>query len=107
MKALDDVDVLVSATSPFPAPKHSDLTAPFNNAEDVRSRFFFRRSYTGCYPLAGLPAISIPGGFTSGNLPIGLQLGGRPFSEETLLRVAYAYEQATPWHTKRPPDPEV
>ncbi len=107
MKALDDVDVLVSATSPFPAPKHSDLTAPFNNAEDVRSRFFFRRSYTGCYPLAGLPAISIPGGFTSGNLPIGLQLGGRPFSEETLLRVAYAYEQATPWHTRRPPDPEV
>ena len=105
MKVLEEVDVLVSATSPFPAPKHSDLTAPFNTAEDVRARFFFRRSYSACYALAALPAISIPGGFTSNNLPIGLQLGVRPFAEETLLRVAHAYEQATPWHTMRPPDP--
>ncbi len=81
--------------------KHTDLTAPFASAEDVRSRFFFRRSYTGCYPLAALPAISIPGGFTSSNLPIGMQLGGRPFTEETLLRVAHAYEPATPWHNRR------
>ena len=50
-----------------------------------------------------MPAISIPGGFTSDNLPIGLQLGARPFAEETLLRAAYAYEQATPWHTKVAP----
>ena len=90
MEAFQEVDVLVSATAPYPPPKHTDLTAPFASAEDVRSRFFFRRSYTGCYPLAALPAISIPGGFTSSNLPIGMQLGGRPFSEETLLRVAHA-----------------
>ena len=105
-EALSQVDVLVSATAPYPAPKHTDLTAPFENAEDVRTRFFFRRSYTGCYPLAALPAISIPGGFTSDNLPIGMQLGGRPFAEETLLRVAHAYEQATPWHTRRAPAAE-
>ena len=103
MDALQQVDVLVSATSPYPAPKHTSLTASFENTDEVRSRFFFRRSYTGSYALAALPAVSIPGGFTSDNLPIGLQLGARPFAEETLLRAARAYEQATPWHTKRPP----
>lgn len=103
MAALDEVDVLVSATSPFPPPLHTALTAPFAGADDVRTRFFFRRSYTASYALAALPAISIPGGFTADTLPIGLQLGARPFAEATLLRAAYAYEQATPWHRQRAP----
>ena len=103
MAALQDVDVLVSATSPYPAPKHTSLTARFESAEDVRARFFFRRAYTGCYALTALPAISIPGGFTSEGLPIGLQLGAAPFAEETLFRAAYAYEQATPWKTRVAP----
>ena len=103
MKAFDQVDVLVSPTSPYPAPKHNAVSATFENADDVRSRFFFRRSYTGCYALAALPAISIPGGFTSDNLPIGLQLAARPFAERTLFRSGYAFEQATPWHTRMAP----
>ena len=103
MAALEQVDVLVSATAPYPAPKHTDLTASFQSAEDVRARFFFRRAYTGCYALTALPAISIPGGFTSDNLPIGLQLGARPFAEETLFRAARAYEHATDWHTRLAP----
>ena len=69
----------------------------------MRARFFFRRAYTGCYSLTALPAISIPGGFTSDGLPIGLQLGARPFAEETLFRAAHAYEQATDWHTRVAP----
>jgi len=101
MVALQRVDVLVSATMPHPPPKHTALTAPFKGTEDVRARFFFRRSYTSCYALTALPAISIPGGSTTEHLPIGLQLGARPFAEATLLRVAHAYEQATPWHTRR------
>ena len=103
MAVLGDVDILVSPTSPYPAPKHADLTAKFENAEDVRNRFFFRRAYTGLYSLTALPAISIPGGFTSEGLPIGLQLGAAPFNEETLFRVAYSYEQATDWHTRIAP----
>ena len=103
MEALEQVDVLVSATAPFPAPKHTDLTATFEDADDVRTRFFFKRSYTSCYPLAALPAISLPGGFTSDNLPIGLQLGARPFAEETLLKSGHAYEQATSWHQRMAP----
>ena len=103
MAALSDVDILVSPTSPYPAPLHTALTARFESAEDVRARFFFRRAYTGCYSLTALPAISIPGGFTSDGLPIGLQLGARPFGEETLFRAAHAYEQATTWHTRTAP----
>lgn len=99
MTTLEDVDILVSPTSPYPAPKHTDLTAKFENADDVRRRFFFRRAYTGIYSLTALPAISIPGGFTSNGLPIGLQIGAGPFSEGTLFRAAYSYEQATPWHS--------
>jgi aspartyl-tRNA(Asn)/glutamyl-tRNA(Gln) amidotransferase subunit A len=103
MEVLQQVDVLISPTSPYPPPLHTALTAPFLGTEDVRARFFFRRSYTGCYALTALPAISIPCGFTADNLPIGLQLGARPFAESTLLQVAYAYEQAMPWHTRRAP----
>jgi aspartyl-tRNA(Asn)/glutamyl-tRNA(Gln) amidotransferase subunit A len=103
MQALRQVDILVSATMPYPPPKHTAVTAPFAGTDDVRARFFFRRSYTGCYALTALPAISIPGGFTSDNLPIGLQLGARPFAEATLLQTAHAYEQATPWHIRRAP----
>ena len=104
IEALQEVDVLASPTSPYPPPKHTALTAPFQTAEQVRSRFFFRRSYTGCYALVAMPAISVPCGFTSSNLPIGLQLGASPFAEETLLRVAHAYERATTWHTVHAPE---
>ena len=106
MKALQQVDVLVSATVPYPPPKHTALTVPFESTSDVRARFFFRRSYTGSFALAALPGVSVPCGFTLGNLPIGMHLGARPFAEETLLRVAQAYEQATPWHTRRAPAAE-
>src|SRR2546426_383060 len=58
--------------------------------------------YTIPVNLAGLPGISVPCGFSSG-LPIGLQLIGKPFDEATVLRAAYAYEQGTEWHTRRPP----
>jgi aspartyl-tRNA(Asn)/glutamyl-tRNA(Gln) amidotransferase subunit A len=51
--------------------------------------------------IAGVPGISIPAGFVDG-LPVGLQIIGKHFAEETLLRTAYAYEQATPWHTMKP-----
>lgn len=103
MAALNDVDVLVSPTSPFPAPLHTALTARFESPEDVQTRFFFRRAYTACYSPTALPAISILGGFTSDGLPIGLQLGARPFVEETMFGAAHAYEQATDWPTRIAP----
>lgn len=103
MQAFDIADVLLCPTSPYPAPKHTALTAPFSGADDVRARFFFRRAYTGSYALAALPAISVPCGFTAERLPIGLEIGAPPFAEERLLQVAHAYEQATRWYAERSP----
>jgi aspartyl-tRNA(Asn)/glutamyl-tRNA(Gln) amidotransferase subunit A len=58
--------------------------------------------------LAGLPAISVPCGFTADRLPVGLQLTGRRFDETTLLRIADAYEREAPWHREAPPySPDV
>jgi aspartyl-tRNA(Asn)/glutamyl-tRNA(Gln) amidotransferase subunit A len=52
--------------------------------------------------LAGIPALSVPCGFTAAGLPIGLQLIGKPFDEETILRLAYAFEQQTAYHRRKP-----
>lgn len=59
-------------------------------------------SFTGLFNLTGQPAISIPCGFGSDAMPIGLQLAGRPFAEGTVLAAAHAYEQASDWHTRHP-----
>jgi aspartyl-tRNA(Asn)/glutamyl-tRNA(Gln) amidotransferase subunit A len=58
--------------------------------------------FTIAVNLAGLPGLSVPCGFDKQGMPIGLQLIGKPFAEETLLQAAYAYEQATPWHNAKP-----
>jgi aspartyl-tRNA(Asn)/glutamyl-tRNA(Gln) amidotransferase subunit A len=62
-----------------------------------------RPNFTNPFNLTGLPAISVPCGFTSGQLPVGLQIAARAFEETTCFRAAYAYEQATEWHKQRPP----
>jgi aspartyl-tRNA(Asn)/glutamyl-tRNA(Gln) amidotransferase subunit A len=54
------------------------------------------------FNLYGLPTISVPCGFTRTGLPIGLQIGGPPWGEVTVLRLAQAYERATPWHDRHP-----
>ena len=53
--------------------------------------------------LAGCPALSVNCGFTEAGLPMGLQIIGRPFDDGTVLRAGHIYEQATPWHKRRPP----
>lgn len=62
-----------------------------------------RPNFTNPFNLTGLPAISVPCGFTAGNLPVGIQFGAPAFEEATCFRIAYAYEQATEWHKQRPP----
>jgi aspartyl-tRNA(Asn)/glutamyl-tRNA(Gln) amidotransferase subunit A len=57
---------------------------------------------TRIFNLASCPAMSVPCGFDDRGMPVGLQIGGKPFSEETLFRIGHAYEQATDWHTRRP-----
>ena len=102
LELLERVDVLVLPTSPTPAPKLPDAPG-IKSKEDAASRIFGVRNFTGPFNLANTCALAVPCGFTSGNLPISLQIAGRPFEDETILRVAHAYEQATDWHKRRAP----
>ncbi|MFQ5813529.1 MAG: amidase family protein, partial [Anaerolineae bacterium] len=87
-------DVLVAPTSP---------TVAFKIGERVDDplQMYLSDVFTLSLNLAGICGISIPCGFADG-LPVGLQIMGDAFAEETVLRVAYAYEQATEWHKRRP-----
>jgi aspartyl-tRNA(Asn)/glutamyl-tRNA(Gln) amidotransferase subunit A len=102
MDALEQVDVLVMPTSSIPAPLIPDA-AGIGSKQEVIDGYAGRRSFTAPYNLANCPALSIGCGFTSETLPIGLQIAAKPFDETTIFRVAHAYEQATDWHTRRPP----
>ncbi len=95
-QAFQDLDVIISPTSPTTAFKIGE------KASDPLS-MYLSDIYTISANLAGIPAISIPCGFSPQGLPIGLQIIGKPFAEETLLRVAYAYEQSTNWHKMKSP----
>lgn len=91
----DGFDCIVTPTSPTPAFKIGEKT-------ENPLQMYLSDIYTISANLSGIPAISIPCGFTKKGLPVGLQILSRPFNEEMLFRVAHAYEQATPWHLERP-----
>ena len=104
LDALDRVDILILPTSSVQAtPIPTEAGMAKNGKEDFLTMLGGRRTYTTPSNLAGVPGLSINCGFTSDGLPVGLQMVGRPFDEPTLFRAAYAYEQATEWHTRRPP----
>jgi aspartyl-tRNA(Asn)/glutamyl-tRNA(Gln) amidotransferase subunit A len=98
-KVFEGVDVLVTPTTPIAAPAINDLK---QNPDLLRPREILLLRNTRPANVWGLPAISIPCGFTASGLPIGLQIIGPRWEEEKALRLAYAYEQATDWHRRRP-----
>tara|TARA_B100000029_G_scaffold54152_1_gene49202 strand:+ start:37 stop:795 length:759 start_codon:yes stop_codon:yes gene_type:complete len=100
-KLLDEVDLLAGPTEPVTAPEI--LSSRVMAGEQEIGVVGALTQYTRPYNINGFPAISVPCGFSQSNMPIGLQLAGRPFDELTVLRAAHAYEQATDWHTRRPP----
>ena len=91
---LNDHDVILSPTTL--------IAAPARDGEDAVAAAQRLTSNTSPFNLTGLPAISIPCGFTQAGLPIGLQLAAGPWRERLLLRVARAYEHATRWHERQP-----
>jgi aspartyl-tRNA(Asn)/glutamyl-tRNA(Gln) amidotransferase subunit A len=100
--ALGRHDLLLAPTAPTPAPLIASTKAPLQSGDAAARRFSTRRSFTTPASLAGVPAVSLPCGFTAGGLPIGLQLIGRRFEDATVLRAAHAYERSTLWHDRRP-----
>ena len=94
--AFSKIDIIVTPTSP---------TAAFKLGEKTSDplQMYLSDIFTISANLAGVPAISIPCGFTSDSLPIGLQMIGKHFDEETIFRAAHAYERSTDWHRRKPP----
>jgi aspartyl-tRNA(Asn)/glutamyl-tRNA(Gln) amidotransferase subunit A len=94
-----DFDVLVTATAGAPAPR----LGTWRTIE-----FWKRPSLTTPFNVTGGPALAQCIGFSGNGLPLSMQVAGRPFEDATVLRVAHAYEKATPWRAKRPPlDPDA
>jgi aspartyl-tRNA(Asn)/glutamyl-tRNA(Gln) amidotransferase subunit A len=90
----EDYDILLTATTPIPAP-------PLEGPDAVEQARKLTR-FTAPFNLTGLPALSLPCGFTREGLPVGLQIVGPPWAEARVLRAGYAYEQASEWHTRSP-----
>ncbi|HEY7268776.1 MAG TPA: Asp-tRNA(Asn)/Glu-tRNA(Gln) amidotransferase subunit GatA [Dehalococcoidia bacterium] len=96
--AFQQYDVLLTPVTPTPAFKLGEKV-------DDPVSMYLSDIFTLPVNIAGLPGASIPAGFVEvegKRLPVGLQVLAKPFDETTLLRVAHAYEQATPWHEQRP-----
>ena len=98
LEALGSYDALVFPTAGRGAQPVEDDPPVTGKETSSRLPFLFTRLFN----LASCPAMSVPCGFDDRAMPVGLQIGGKPFSEETLFRIAHAYEQATEWHTRRP-----
>ena len=93
----EEVDLLACPSMPYAAPQIGDDALPIPDDKYVRSRFTYPFNFSNS------PTLTLPCGFTSEDLPLALQLVGPHFSEEILLRVGHAFEQATEWHTRVPP----
>ena len=98
---LREVDILAGPTEPITA--HKIGATQVNVGDTTMGSIPALTQYTRPSNLTGFPTITVPCGFSDDGLPIGLQLAGRPFDEETVLRAAHSYEQATEWHKRRPP----
>lgn len=98
-KIFEDVDVLVTPTTPVPAGAIDELK---KDPDLLRPHELVLLRNTRPVNVWGLPAISVPCGFTTAGLPIGLQIIGPQWREDRVLQLAYAYEQATDWHKRSP-----
>ena len=106
LQTFREVDLLLQPTSTGPAGLLADEPTVVSNKEMAASALR-DGSFRGLYSLSGCPALSILCGFTSdgdGGLPLAMQIAGPQLGEAEVLRAAYAYEQATPWHLRRPPE---
>ena len=98
-KFFEGYDILLAPTTPVAAP-------PIEGPDAVEQARLLTR-FTAPFNLTGLPALSLPCGFTQTGLPVGLQIVSRPWAEDAVLRAAYAFERATDWHLRKPETAEI
>jgi aspartyl-tRNA(Asn)/glutamyl-tRNA(Gln) amidotransferase subunit A len=97
-QVFETIDLLITPTACVPPFAIADLLDP----NTLRERELLMLRNTRPFNMLGLPTVSVPCGFTHGDLPVGLQITGPPGGEPTVLRLAYAYEQATEWRKRKP-----
>ncbi|MFQ6026937.1 MAG: amidase, partial [Dehalococcoidia bacterium] len=102
LDACERFDILLTPCQPTPPPTIEDTKRPITTKAEALDDL---RRYSLSTPaaIAGIPAISLPGGFSQERLPIGLQIMAKRYDEESVFQAAHAYEQHTTWHTMRPP----
>ena len=98
-RAFETVDLLITPTACVPSFAIADLLADPNT---LREKELLTLRNTRPFNMLGLPTVSVPCGFTRADLPIGMQITGPPGGEATVLRLAYAYEQASEWRKRKP-----
>ena len=94
------VDVLLTPTMALPAPRADESDTPLRAGGEIVPDGTLRCTFP--FNMTGQPALSVPCGFTSDGMPIGLQIVGARFGEATILRLGHAYQRVTTWHTRRP-----
>ncbi|HEV2237592.1 MAG TPA: amidase, partial [Ktedonobacterales bacterium] len=99
---LTRVDALLTPTLPLVAPRVADLERPvtIQGREEDAGLALLRLTFP--FDLSGQPALTVPCGFSTAGMPIGLQIVGRQFDEATVLRIGHAYQRDTDWHLRRP-----
>ena len=95
-RALEQVDVILTPTTPITAPLVEE-------SSDMLSITHHLTRFTYLFSWAGLPGLSVPCGFTSAGMPIGMLLNGRPWEEALLFQIGHSYQNDTDWHNRRPP----
>ena len=102
LDALAGCDALVCPTALAPPGRIEAAREQVGSQDDMNTRVMLRRISAYPFSMANVPAIALPMGFSRSELPLSLQIAGRPFDEGTVFRVAHAYERATPWHARHP-----
>ena len=99
LQLFERVDLILTPTTPMPAPTFSELQAA---PDQLRNKEMIMLRNTRPFNVYGLPSISLNCGFSKSGLPIGLQITGAPGAEGVLLAVAHAYQKQTDWHKHKP-----
>jgi len=102
LDALNRYDALLSPTNLKPPALIDDAREKVESKADIEQRLILRRISTHPFGVANTPTLALPMGFTGDDLPLSLQIAGRPFAEETIYRIGHAFEKATPWHARHP-----
>jgi aspartyl-tRNA(Asn)/glutamyl-tRNA(Gln) amidotransferase subunit A len=102
LDALRGHDALISPASLQPPQSIDAAREKVEARGDVEQRLIQRRICTHPFGVANVPSLVVPMGFTQDGLPLGLQIAGRPFAEQSVYRIGHAYERATPWHDRHP-----